>query len=399
MTRIPKILHRALRHVQGFGSRRTHYNVNRIKETGKEKRALLLYKTFPVRLSRFFSAVSSHQNTGQSQLIAQMLGAWGYIVDVMDVGRSSFELHHTYDLVLSHRVGMSDLEAASHSDTIKIYLATGMDHVMHNQNLKRRLLQFKTRHPGHELVQLIWDEESMPFLDQADAIAAFGNDVTALSWQNHFKGPIYPFNNYGLPSLTFQSKSWETARRHFLFFGSGQQLGKGLDLLLDVFARNPSLHLYVCGRYERESDFCEAYHRELFHTPNIHPCGWVPVDSPRFNKLIRTCAFGVLPSCSEGQPGSITNLMYAGVVPLLTREAGISVGDFGFLFANDSVDEIEKMVLNLSTALPEEVERCAIRTRQVAQRDYSREAFVARWRFILDDIHRKFGKTTPTSAL
>jgi glycosyltransferase involved in cell wall biosynthesis len=161
---------------------------------------------------------------------------------------------------------------------------------------------------------------------------------------------------------------------------------KGLDLLLEIFPKHPELHLYICSEYEKEEDFCACYHKELYETPNIHPIGWVAVNGPEYYELVKKCAFVIHPTCSEGQPGSVVQCMHSGLIPLVTREAGIDTEDFGITFTDDSLEEIERVILEVSEK-PESWHReRSIRTRRVSEEKYSEDAFMNRWRDILTEI-------------
>ena len=371
------------------------FGVHASPETGRK--ALFVYLTHPFHLRKNHPAFRQHQNLQQARLIAEALGEFGYAVDVIDFRDRTFHPSHHYDLVLSHRVEYAGLENALGPDTLKIYLSSGTNHRVRNRNYRRRLDYQRQRRECH-LPVLIWDEEEMPFLKIADALAGFGSQRVMETWRESFAGPAYAFPNYGVMEGEPPKRDYEEARRHFLFFGSRQQVAKGLDLLLEAFARQPTLHLHVCGRYIDEPEFRACYDRELFHTSNIHPWGWVDIGGARFRKLVRQCAWVVLPSCSEGSPGSVTNAMSAGLVPVLTHEAGIEVEGFGFYFENDRVETVERRVVELAGLPQETVAACSERTRVNARERFSVAAFRARWREILSDIHRQFGRATAPGA-
>src|SRR6185369_12031385 len=92
------------------------------------------------------------------------------------------------------------------------------------------------------------------------------------------------------------------------------------------------------------------------------------------------------PSCSEGQPGSVVHCMHSGLIPLVTREAGIDTGDFGVTFADDSLDEIEQVILDVSRRPSEWLRQRSEATRRSASEDYSEDAFARRWRSIVSEI-------------
>jgi glycosyltransferase involved in cell wall biosynthesis len=363
------------------------FNVNRVANPRGMKRALFVYLTLPFHLRPGHPMFFQHQNRKQAVLIARLLGEFGYLVDVVDITDRSFRPAGVYDLILSHRVDCAGLETAINDKTVKIYLASGTNHLWRNRNIRQRLDALAARR-GRALDPVVWDIEDMPWVRNADAVVCFGNEHVVQSWREVCPGPVYGFNNYGMVTNASFSRDYAEARHHFLFFGSGQQVGKGLDLLLEVFPRHPELHLYICSRYEREKDFCECYRHELFETPNIHPCGWIDIKGARFRQLVTRCAWVVHPTCSDASTGSVINAMSAGLVPIVTREAGIDLEDFGILFADDRLETIEQTICKAAQLPAREVEILSQRTHEAAKRDFSEEAFLRRWREILTDIHQ-----------
>jgi hypothetical protein len=150
-----------------------------------------------------------------------------------------------------------------------------------------------------------------------------------------------------------------------LFFASSGQVGKGLDLLLEIFPRHPDLNLNICSSFKYEKDFCKCFHNELFKTDNIHPIGRILVNSYEYENLMRKCVFCILPSCSEGQAGSVVQCMASGLIPVVTKETGIDTENFGFTFRNDSIEEIEHTILSLSQLPPEKLKELSLRTYEI----------------------------------
>ena len=350
------------------------------------KRALFVYSVLPFHLHESHPAFRYHQNLRQACQIAAVLAEFGYAVDVVDYSDRIFRPTRVYDLLLCHRVNHAGLEQAIGPQTVKIYLSSGTNHIVHNARLRERLRYLEERKPGLHFDQVIWDSEDMPFLKIADALIGFGNSAIMDSWQSVVRGLRYGFPNYGFQTIANPQRDWGSARKHFLFLGSWRQVGKGLDLLLDAFASTPDLHLHVCSKYKHEPDFCRAYDTELFHTPNIHACGWIDLGGKQFRELAARCAFVILPSCSEGSPGSITNAMFAGLIPIVTREAGIDTGEFGFTLANDRVETIRQTVTELSKMSPEETAARSRMTRLAAEEHFSEAAFLRRWREIMAEV-------------
>jgi glycosyltransferase involved in cell wall biosynthesis len=217
-------------------------------------------------------------------------------------------------------------------------------------------------------------------VEVADHMLYVGNAFTAETYA-YAKRPMHriPISTVVTSEWPAQ-KNWDRARRNYLWFGSVGLAHKGLDLALEAFARMPGLNLIVAGGIELDQDFKAAYHRELFETPNIKCAGFVDVVAPAFLELIADCAGVVYPSCAEGGAGSVICCMHAGLVPIVTREASIDVGDFGFENRSDAIDDIVADVQRFA-ALP--AAELAARSRAAwehVRRVHSRKNFRAVWR-------------------
>ncbi len=365
-------------------------NANGIDESNYLKRALLIYIVKPFLLKDYDPELLRHHNLRRCRQTASILGEFGYIVDVAHRRNLTPLKRRKYNLIINDRADLRGIDAFSGKDTINIFLATSDNYVVHNRALRRRHeLLFKRR--GRRVQLRRTYPEVLPFIAESDAIVTIGNEFIMGTWREVSSAPIYSFNNYGFKETEFllDSKDFSTARKNFLFFASSSQVQKGLDLLLEVFPKHPELHLYICSEYEKEEDFCACYHKELHETWNVHPLGWVTVNSPEYNELVLKCAYVIHPTCSEGQPGSVVQCMYSGLIPLVTREAGIDTEDFGITFSNDSIEEIEKVIVEVSEK-PETWHReHSIRTRKVSEEEYSEDAFIDRWRNLLAEILKR----------
>jgi glycosyltransferase involved in cell wall biosynthesis len=327
-----------------------------------------------------------HQNLRQCLQIASALGEAGYTVDVADVDDLRFIPGRRYNLVVSHRGDLPD-PAGMMPDAVRVYLATGKNHVVHNRNVRARY-EALARRRGRSLEPVSLNGEDLPFVRQAHAIAGFGNRESVATWSGMADVPLYPFNNYGYASTrsTVESKDFAGARSHFLFFASRDQVAKGLDLLLEIFARHPALHLHVCSAFKKEKAFVDCYRSELFQRPNIHAVGLVPVNSERFYDLTRRCAHVIHPSCSDATPGSVVQCMHTGLIPMVTRECGMDLEGVGTVLPDDSISTIEQAILQAAAREGGWLEDQARRTRRLAVERYSEEAFVRRWREIAHSL-------------
>jgi len=204
-----------------------------------------------------------------------------------------------------------------------------------------------------------WLPESGRIVDKAwsiqttlvDAIITLGNEEVLNSYKLFFEGEIYntPVTYYSVIEAKkvediINTKDYKNAKYHFLWFGSSGLIHKGLDLLLEYFYQHPDLHLHICGPIDNEPGFQGIYHEELYNTPNIHTYGFIDITSNLFRDLIEKCLFAIFPSCTEGEPSSIVNLMANGIIPVVTKNAGIRIKDFGYLIPSIDIDSIHETV-------------------------------------------------------
>jgi glycosyltransferase involved in cell wall biosynthesis len=363
-------------------------NVNDARERRSRGFALLEYDAKAFMLAPGHRLFRNHQKLVRCQHMAAGLGALGYVVDVGHRHAQGFRPRRNYDLIISDRQDWRGLDWALRPGTVRVFLANALEHSQHAANLQRRHARLAERR-GCALEMRRIFSSAVPALAHSHALVGSGNNLTLNSWRAAFSGPIYPYSNFGYRDTVPPApaaKDFEVARRHFLFYASRSQMQKGLDLLLEIFPQRPDLHLHICSDFKNEPDFCACYHKELFETPNIHPIGWTTINSPQFYELAARCACVIHPTCSEGQAGSVVQCMSAGLTPLVTREAGLDTGDFGLTFADDSLEEIARVVGDVAARPAGWHRRQSAATLRVAQTQYSEDAFQARWGEILREI-------------
>ena len=135
-------------------------------------------------------------------------------------------------------------------------------------------------------------------------------------------------------------------------------------------------HLWISTHLDH--NFVYQYAHELRNLPNIHLLGWVQPRSRLFYQIMRRCSFAILPSCSEGQSQSVVECMNQGLVPVVSRECGLSVDGIGVYVEPCSVDNITALVGELSDWTPLRLEQASRAARLAAQSEYSQAAFLQR---------------------
>lgn len=349
-------------------------------------RALLVYLVDPFLPRNHKEMNNWHTNWMQNRDIAELLDQRGFIVDVLNWNDMSTEPEFEYELMLGMGIASGRIAKLLPDQTSKIYISTGSEKSFNNSQEMSRIHAVKKRR-GYELIprrMVRFDTENLKFFD---AVVCLGNQFIADTYRP-FHDHIFYLNNYAFDNLNFLERNFQEVGSNYMYMASGGQLHKGLDLLLEVFSRHPELNLFVCGPYQTEKDFMQCYKEELFNMANIHPMGWQDVNSAAFLNITRKCAFTILPSCAEGQVGSIIMGMYTGLIPVVSKACGIDAEDFGVVLPDCELHTIEKTIKSLSSNSPEWLAGKSRRVREVALKDYNRDVFRDNWNKILGQVSK-----------
>ncbi len=350
-----------------------------VTHTHAKKVCLLSYITYPFL---FPFKPQPHQSHWQVQAIAKVLDELGYRVDVVNYG-ANYQLKRNYDLVIDiHPTVDKPYWKFLTTGARKIIFFTGSFPDYQNDAERRRLLALKKRRGVQLQPRRQVEPINTTMINRFDAVLLIGNTQT----QRTFPPLSVPF--FLIPN-TVDSSLFPLAKlrkdpKHFLFFGSGGQVHKGLDLVLEVFRDHPELTLTVCSPFAQEEDFAAAYHTELYETENIHPLGFVDPHSPAFKSIAARCAWMIYPSASEGMAGSVLTAMSAGIVPIVSKESGISSG--GKVLSSISIEEIEKIVVQMSKFPQMKLEKQRNTMMQGLETTYSQQAFSSSLRAALKEL-------------
>ncbi|MBS0205663.1 MAG: glycosyltransferase family 4 protein [Planctomycetes bacterium] len=211
----------------------------------------------------------------------------------------------------------------------------------------------------------------------ADEIWYFGDSATSDTYRAVTRVPLHPLPNTVVKGVrsTLQGKNYSEAKHHFMWMASHGALLRGLDVLLEVFETMPECHLWICGHVEQEKSFFTFYRSHLTATSNIHYVGWIDVAGEQYRDITRRCGYMVYPSVSDGMPGSVVNAMAAGVVPIVTDEAGIDCAGFGLRIASVEHGVIRDLIERAAAVTPVALETQATGTSSYAMKRYSEDAF------------------------
>jgi glycosyltransferase involved in cell wall biosynthesis len=340
-------------------------------------RALLSYITRPFGLDARAPDRLRFSNIGLAWSIANTIRALGFDVDVIDYDDRTYETDQRYDLAIVHGgINYDHLADRVLADAAIIYFSTGSYWRYHNAAEVRRFEALRQRRGiALPLDRFIGASEERVNREAA-SIICLGNEAARDTYRDFPN--VTAVNSAAVPDdfIRTHPRDYRRASRRFLFFGSAGSVHKGLDLALEAFA-DLDADLFLCGSIEPE--FANAYARELAQ-PNVHNLGWVSQRSRQFYRVMRDCAYVLLPSASEGQPGGVIECMHRGLIPVVSSDAHIDTAGFGLTLTDCSVDGIraaaEELMLRPTTWHAE----AARMTFDVARSEYVPERFEERFR-------------------
>lgn len=357
------------------------YNCVIEKGAKPQKRALLAYITTPFRLLPDNPTSNQFSNNGIAKSIVKTLNRLNYIVDIIEYSDIKFRPKKNYEFFIGHLGYNFEAIADSLPSSIpKIYFATTPHWAISNAAEEARFNSLEERR-GVRLKpdrHIEYSEDSAYKI--ATGIICLGNASSTSSY-NNFKS-VWHLNNAAYHDNHFELtvKDYEAGRKRFLFFSGPGNVHKGLDLLLEAFSK-VNAELFICQQIE--ADFRAVYNYELMELPNIHLVGHIWMRTPEFYNLVECCNFVILPSCGEGQPGSVVECMHQGLIPVVSEEDHIDTLDYGVTLKNTSVEEIVKVVQQLTQESAERCQQMSQRTREAALRDFSEKAFLENMELIL----------------
>ena len=358
--------------------------------TSYAQNALVSYITDPFRNEISFN----HTNSFESMEIGKAINEAGFNVDIADYDYEGRIDYSRYDLIFGFGEPLINSFYKRGKKLITVYYGTGMHLNTQNANTLNRVKEVFDKKgvwlPGSgRIVDKAWSIQTT----LVDAMVLLGNEEVTKTYSPFFKGKIFnipaSFYKVTIYDEIISSKDFNTAKKHFLWFGSSGMIHKGLDLLLEIFSKREDIQLHICGPLEGEPEFKQTYYNELFKIGNIHYHGFVSLNTVLFKELMQKCAFVVFPSCSEGGGAAVLNVCgNGGVIPLLSKEASIDIDDFGFIFEKIDNESIQA-VINQALQLPDqEIKERSIKCYEMISKKHSQINYASDLRKCLTRILR-----------
>lgn len=310
-------------------------------KTGFDKNVLISYIVYPLR----FKKSDGHNNQLEIKTIANIFKKLSYNVDVVFYASNEKINYEKYDLVFGF--GKPFLNSANSKKKLKrIFYATGSHPDFQNSQTKKRAEEVFAKTGIMMLDSCRFAKEySEEQYTIADAIILLGSEATKKTYGN-VGDKIFTINTFFNPNISIlEGNNFvnEKAKKSFLYFTSNGAIHRGLDILLEFFEKNEQYDLYISSNLDKEKEFLNYYGSKL-SIKNIHYLGYNSILSKDFEKLADRCAFSILPSSSEGQSTSITNLSACGLIPLITKECGFDLEDQSITIKKIDFDSIKEAV-------------------------------------------------------
>ena len=335
---------------------------------GNFKNALISYITHPFNKKNKIN----HCNFLESFEMTNVLYDYGYNVDVIDY-RSEYPIkYYKYDLVIGF--GLPFINSFFYNkNIIKICYLTGANPSFSNESEAKRI---KSLYERTGLILKPRREVYWPYFFcaiNANAIILTGNNWTASTYAS-FENIVY---TVPVPTINeIKKPAWVSDHRGFLWFGGGGAVHKGLDLVLEAARYGVDVfNVTVCGPILGEKDFILAYKKDLFESNNINFKGFVDVNSFEMNTLVNKNPFVILPSCSEGMASSVVTCMARGLIPIVTKETGISLENFGVEILEPSPGGVREAMEKAMKLTDDEISEQQERVVAYVRRNYTRISF------------------------
>jgi len=321
-----------------------------------------------------------HTNQAEALEIAKVFNELDYNVDIVDYYYERNINYDKYSVIFGFGEPLIKSFYNRNHKILTIYYGTGM-HVAHQNYATLKRIEEVYKKTGKWLLESgrIVDKTWSVQTSLVDNIITLGNEEVVNSYQKYFSRKVYnvPVSYYKIfdHEEILKNKNFEDAKNHFLWFGSSGLIHKGLDLLLEVFKELPNLNLHVCGPIDNEPKFKNCYHEELYNYNNIHTYGYLDIGSETFKDIIKQCAFIIFPSCSEGEPSSIINVVLYGLIPIVTNTAGIRIKDFGIKIKELTHESIKESVIKAVNISEDEIKKRSLKCANDTINNHSIEKF------------------------
>ncbi len=351
-------------------------------------RVLFSYLAQPIAWKESDDRFNWHCNCWESREIVKIFNGLGFVVDCIEWNDTSFYPTKEYDIVFDIAANLQRLAPFLHKETLKILHLTG-SYPFYQRNAElERVAQLETRTGGLYSPRRIYPyfDLSERSLRLSDVCSLIGNEHTLMTFPEEYRKKTSLVTvSASVLSFVKNQEKYITKEQDFFYFSGGGAVHKGLDLLLEVFARNNNFRLHIVGNVSSELDFFKIYEKELTSTENIFYHGALAASSDAFIKIVKKCMYFISPSCSEGISSSVATCLQLGLYPILSEDSGVTLpAGKGIMLKNCSIDEIEAAI-KVAVSMDDDMLIDHIKTCQAyALNEYSRSRVTEKMRDFLE---------------
>lgn len=259
--------------------------------------------------------------SGLTYEITKALNELSYSVDIVDCGMPGFESQTSYDFYLGHAGHTRGIIDRLPAGAFVLHYASGAYWKVFNRQSHERYDDFcrrKNLPPIRSFVRsMSGAEEGEEYLiRRADAAFLSGPRTIATYGGISRNMSLLYLGSYVQKDLFVDDRDFEAGRTNFVYVaGTNGNIQKGMDLVIETFARLPHLHLYIYCKVEKEVS--RAYGRELA-LANIHYVyhyAWKPL-RPRMKALLRRINFTVSAPIDTGPGTAMLGSLGLGLIPV-----------------------------------------------------------------------------------
>jgi hypothetical protein len=339
-----------------------------------DKKVLFSYSTYHFNNKNYVK----HSNYSESLIIADIFNELGYQVDIVNNNRPTKKKLNEYDVIFGEGIPIYQ-SINSQTKSLKIYYGTG-SHPFHcTQQSYIRLIEYYQKNTFLAKKSLRTNEADWGVAASlADAVICIGNETTKSTFLSHGAKNVFTVDPTFHPRSDALEigirKDFSQCRKSILWFGSYGLLHKGLDLAIEAARANPTWALHICGYTADESDFIDS----LTIPNNVIVHGFINVYSEEFRQICLDCGFVLLPSCSEGIATAVLTAVANGaMIPIVTKECGVDIGDNGF-FIGLQVEDIQLAMNTISTLEESRLKEMSIAIQALTLQRYTVDNYISK---------------------
>jgi len=362
------------------------------KNTEKSKLAIL---TLPV--ISWLNAVQSYPNIKKFNTdglvfeIIKSLNYNGYKVTLIDL--NFFYLPtKKIDLCIAHGGKSAKIVKELPKETIVLQYLSGMQWEEFNKLSKYRYSDFIKKRKIKNNIEIkrsiMGREKGEQYLnDRANYLFTLFTPHIIKQFSN-YQNKLFNSGYGSYPDKLFQlnlnEKNFEQGRTNFIYVaGTGGNIQKGLDLLLEAFSKTPHLNLYIYCEVEEE---IIKYCKKELSNKNIHYIyHWrFPVYHNRLKNLLKRTNYTIHACYHLGIGTAFMGSMATGLIPVGSLDL-LPDNDWNIIVDSWDVVDLVKVIKEASQKSPEWCKQAAVKTIAYSKENWSVEHFSKK----MDELIRK----------